>query len=540
MKFERLLLVLTLVTLHSLLGVRCFAQFKRAYLPDSLVFQPPTLFSVGKLMETDLPGRQLAIVGTMNARDTANVPRSTVFNLLLNLDGIPQDLHVFEDTSALAFYAPKAYAGCYDGGGNFYMGLGSNNRQVVLKSNASGQMLWAHKGNHHEYYSMICEGGSVTFLGQDESIQGAHDFSLSNFDAAGAGGIGMMFGTQGTELPQKMAKLNDQYLLAGSSYQQNAYRGMVVKAAANFEQIWGKLYTIAGKQLSFFGIDAPHDGSGYIVSGRAVGGADSLFLMKIDTAGNPLWTKLYGIAGSSEVYCSAIAVDPISGGYLLCGNYRGLQYLRPYLFMTDAQGNLVWARDHGDPGINIEETLNDIVYVEADGMFYAAGDRVKIDSNQLTYHIWMVKVAADSGSIPCDTILQMSARSAQSTVVGTTVEEQFQANSTFPMGNLIQGAMQVETRCFVIVGVPENAPQEGIFSIVNPSGPVLQFQAQVPVEGADLQVTTLTGQTALRLHLEEGLQQASIALPQLSDGLYLVHMAGNGWRYPTLRWVIQH
>ena len=190
MKFERLRILLALLLMICLIAESSFAQFKKVYHPDSLVLQSPSFFSVGKLMETDLPGRQLAIVGTMNTTDSANIPRSTVFNMLLNLDGNPQALHLFEDTSAFPFAPPRAYAGCYDGGGNFYTGLGSNNKQIVIKSDASGQMLWAHSGNHHEYYSMVCEGGSVTFMGQDESVQGAHDFSISRFDAAGAGGAG--------------------------------------------------------------------------------------------------------------------------------------------------------------------------------------------------------------------------------------------------------------------------------------------------------------------------------------------------------------
>lgn len=539
MKFERLHILLTLLLTNCLFVGSSYGQFKKVYHPDSLVLQSPSFFSVGKLIETDLPGRQLAIVGTMNTTDSANIPRSAVFNMLLNLNGDAQGLHLFEDTSAFPFSPPRAYSGCYDGGGNFYMGIGSNNKQIVIKSNASGQMLWAHAGNHHEYYSMICEGGSVTFLGQDESVQGAHDFSLSNFDATGAGGAGMMFGTPGFELPQKVAKLHNQYMMVGSSSQVNVFHGMVVKAAANLEQIWGKLYTVAGKNLLFYGIDEPADGSGYVVSGRARGGADSLFLMKTDTAGNPLWTKMYGINGATEAYCTALAVDPVSGGYLLCGNYRGPQYFKPYIFMTDVQGNLVWARDYADPGYNTDETLNDIIYVQADGMFYAAGDMVEIDSNQFIHKILVVKVAADSGSTPCDTVLPMGARSALTTITGSTVEEQFQANSTFPIGNLIAGAMNGETRCFVMVGVPENAPQNGVFSIVNPSGTDLRLKAQVPADGADLRVTTMTGQVVLNLHLEEGLQQPNIALPQLSNGLYLVSMAGNGWRYPTLRWVVQ-
>jgi hypothetical protein len=50
---------------------------------------------------------------------------------------------------------------------------------------------------------------------------------------------------------------------------------------------------------------------------------------------------------------------------------------------------------------------------------------------------------------------------------------------------------------------------------------------------------SLTGTQVWQGRLDEGLQQPRIALPQLSDGLYLIHVGGDTWRYPTLRWVIQ-
>lgn len=539
MKFPCLRLALALVACLGLFAGTVHAQFKKLYRPDSLVLQSPSTFTAAKLIATDIPGKEISVIGTITTMDSGGVSRAEMFNLLCNLQGEPQDLHLFEDTSQFVFQPPKAYAGCYDGGGIFYFAVGASNQQVVFKTDAAGQMLWSRKGNHHEYYSMLCEGGSVTVLGQDESIQGAHDYSIASFDALGGGGNGMMYGTQEFEVPQKVAKFDGQYLLAGSTFQAGGFDGLLVKADASFNQIWGKRFEIPGKSLFITGIDEPLDGNGYILSGRARGNGDSLLLMKVDDDGNAVWTRLYGIGNSSEYYASSMVLDPATGGYLIGGYYRGPQYFRPIIVKTDSVGAVLWARDYGDPGINTDETITDIIYCAADSMMYAVGDVVRIDSSIFEHTILLLKLDADSGSVTCDSLVGIGAKPATAQSSDATAEEPFFANTSFPIGNMISAAMVAETRCAVMVAVDEAAVPSGICQLVNPSGPMLQLRVEVPAGGASLAVMSLTGTQVWQGRLDEGLQQPRIALPQLSDGLYLIHVGGDTWRYPTLRWVIQ-
>lgn len=532
-------LALTLVFFTSILGGTGYAQFKKIYLPDTLVLEIPNVFNAAKVLETDVPGKELAIIGSFNSMDSGGNYRSEMYNMLLSLDGEPQAMNLLEDTSVFSFAAPHAYSACYDGNGIFYFGTGANSQQVIVKTDIAGQLLWARAAHHHEYYSLVCEGGSVTFLGQDESVQGAHDFSLARLDAAGTGAQGTMFGTPEFELPQKMAKFDNQFIMVGGSFQTGGFVGMMVKANAAFEQIWGRLILFPGKNVYFNSIDRPLDGHGYIMSGRLRGGADSLFIMKTDTAGTPIWTKVYGITGATEVYNSALAIDPETGGYLLAGNYRGAQYARPMIFMTDSVGNVQWARDYGDPGVETDETLNDIIYCQADSMFCAVGDRVEVAGGLFLHKVHMIKVSADSGTIPCDSALSIGVANASPQLGTNTVEEPFLATVPFPIGNMFSASFLVSTRCEVITPVASQVPRTGIFQLVNPSGPTLQLQAEVPMNGALLRVTTLTGEVVLQQDLEEGFQQMRIPMTQLSSGMYLVSMAGEEWRYPTLRWVVQ-
>lgn len=351
--------------------------------------------------------------------------------------------------------------------------------------------------------------------------------------------MGMMYGTTNFEVPQRVLKADDAYVVVGSTYQNPTFDGTVVKADSSLELVWGRQYHIDNKSLQLNGIGRPIDGHGYILSGRIKGGADSVALLKIDDAGMPVWAKVYGISGTSEVYNPAMAVDPVSGGYIVVGNYRGPQYFRPYMFMTDSVGNLRWARDYGEPGVNTDEMIWDIMYHSANGMFYAAGDVVDIDSNLYLHKILMVMVAADSGTVPCDSALSMGVVSHAVQTQGTITEEPFLANTHFPIGNMFASAMVSEVRCTVIVGLAEQFPATGRFQIMNPSGTDLHLRADVLAGGAELRVSTLTGETVLLRQVDEGPLQETIALPQLSSGMYLVSLRGEQWRYPTLRWVVQ-
>lgn len=539
MKFRWVRLACLAALPFLLLPASLAGQFKRVYVPDTTYLQDPSLFTTAKVLLTDVPGREVAVVGSITARDTTNFSHQAVYNLLFDTQGQPQAIHVFDDTSQFVFQSPRAYAACYDGAGEFYMGIGANSRQVVMKTNAAGQMLWARAGNHHEYYSMVCEGGTVAFLGQDESIQGAHDFSLARLDANGAGSQGNMFGTPEFELPQKLVKAGGTYLLGGSSRQGGSFKAALVKADAGLNQVWGRVYQIDARALYMYGLAEAPDGSGYFLSGRAMlPGADSILVMKTDTAGGLLWARLYGLQGATECSTTAMTVDPIDGGCIVSGYYRGLSYNRPFMFKVDAQGTVLWAREYADRGKSNDEVITDVVYSAADSMLYAAGDMVEIDSNQYLQRIFLLKVPAETGTNPCDSALAIGSAPTTLTQVGTMVEEPFLANSAFPMGNIYGAGIHMATRCAVMVGVAPVAAT-GRFQIQNPSDGRLHVWVDVPAGGGRLSVVSVTGELLHEARLEAGPHDHVHDMPQLSSGIYLVRLAGEGWRYETLRWVVQ-
>lgn len=533
-------LAIVLLLLSNLCAVPGWAQFKKVYEPDSVLLNSPSYFTAVKVVETDLPGKELMVAGTLTTQDSGGTYRLSAYQMLLNLHGIPQAMHIFEDTSAFVFQGPKTYTACYGGNGQFNIGVGSNNNQVILKTDTAGQLIWAKKARHHEFYSLLCEGTSVVCLGQDESVQGAHDFQLQRLNADGSFERGTMYGTQDFESPQRVANIGGNYVMVGNTFGINGFVLMVIKADSAFNLQWGHGYEIPGKMSLGYGIGEPLDGNGYIVSGTVRGGTDSLYLLRLDVNGNPLWSRFYSIQGATETSNLAMVVDPETGGYLLTGSYRKTGYLRPFIFMTDSLGAVEWAWDYGTPGVNTDEVLNDIIHSQNDGYFYAVGDMVEVDSNQFIHKVFTVKIAADSGATTCDSALQVTSVPATFQKSGSTFEEPFSINSDYPIGNLYPVRMEVETRCsvIVIVGNAAGIPLAGVFQFPNPSAGQLNLTAEVPIGGGTLRVLSMQGTVLLEQRLDAGLQEREYDFPSLSNGLYLVTLEGDGWRYPTKRWAL--
>ena len=112
---------------------------------------------------------------------------------------------------------------------------------------------------------------------------------------------------------------------------------------------------------------------GFVISGttRSVGaGGDDIFLMKIDSAANIIWTKSYGGPNVDFCFSSKACKD---GGYILggCttsyGNAAGSSDI--YLIRTDDAGDTIWTHTYGSSAVEEGHEL----LQTADSGFIVAG-----------------------------------------------------------------------------------------------------------------------------------------------------------------------
>lgn len=538
---NRLLIVLGLSCFCLWSAPAAFSQARLYHRLDTLTLSNVSQFSCADLIWTGLPGREYAVSGTVTGADTTGRYRQSVF--ILNLDTLGRVFRYdeFEDQAVFLFQGPKAYSLCYDGLDAFYIGLGSNNRQLVIKADTTGQLDWALAQHHHEFYSLLCDGAGVTFLGQDESQQGAHDFSISHFTPSGGDGVGAMYGTTGFEVPEKMLRCaNGGFLMAGQTSLLNTFMPMLLRVDANYDLVWGYMYNIPQKRGLWKDAAPAHDGSGYLMTGFVqglVGGTeDSLLLSKVDTAGNLLWSKIYGGPAGMELQGFQLEVQP-DGGIYLGVTARDTGYRYPVLLRTDADGNVLAARSFDDADANTEEAVTGMHYNAARQRLYVTGDRTTVTPTfQLIKEVMVMHVAEDL-RVGCDTPIVIGSRNVAMTDSSGWLYEPYQVIDTTMIFAAFPGTVLTDTQCThqYVVGIAAGAQPAYTLAYANPASSQWQVTHTLPLGGATLEWIDLQGRVLLRRALPAGYGRTDIDLDDFADGLYLMRLRGQDWASETKR-----
>ena len=129
------------------------------------------------------------------------------------------------------------------------------------------------------------------------------------------------------------------------------------------------------------------DDNGFIIGGTTNSfGSDSndVYIIKINAVGDTMWTKTFG--GINQDYCSSIQ-NTSDGGFIILGstNSFGAGNYDVYLLKIDSIGNLLWSKTYGgvarDNGYSIVQTT--------DGGFIIAGETKSFGVN--FHDVYLIK-----------------------------------------------------------------------------------------------------------------------------------------------------
>ncbi|XXY45996.1 hypothetical protein WME91_38940 [Sorangium sp. So ce269] len=124
-----------------------------------------------------------------------------------------------------------------------------------------------------------------------------------------------------------------------------------------------------------------------VVSRLLASGWLDVFLVKLDSAGNPLWSEHLNAGYEADWSIRSVAVDPTTGGVVLVGRYYGdfdlgggllpriesdYDPTRGYAAKFDATGQFVWSKF--SPGGSGRYTPGGIMAVDASGQIVIAAD----------------------------------------------------------------------------------------------------------------------------------------------------------------------
>ncbi|MBU0509849.1 T9SS type A sorting domain-containing protein [bacterium] len=181
------------------------------------------------------------------------------------------------------------------------------------------------------------------------------------------------------------------YLLAGSiQYMDGGNTAMLlVKTNSGGDTAWTRAYGWSGSDKGHAVQQTPDGGFIMVGSTRSAAGDDDACLVKINTAGDTLWTRTYAAAHDDVALSVECTAD---GGYVLAG-YSTLppQVTPAFVLKTGATGNLQWRREYGG-------LFNMAVFAEqtSDGGYMVAGTGVSPGIPHLASYLMKTDSAGNS------------------------------------------------------------------------------------------------------------------------------------------------
>ncbi len=216
----------------------------------------------------------------------------------------------------------------------------------TLWTRTYGGDLW-----EHGYSARQTIDGGYILVGFTASFgAGSADFWLVKTDAIGDTMWTKVYGWAREEIAWDVEQTADGgYIVTGhtSTTPSQTSSFWLMKTDSNGDTLWTRIYGGDDWEKSF-SVQPTTDG-GYIVVGRtkSFGAGDyDIWLLKTDSNGDTLWTHTYGGSAREDGYCVRQTTD---GGYIISGKTYsyGAGGSDAYLVKTDENGDTLWTRTYG-------------------------------------------------------------------------------------------------------------------------------------------------------------------------------------------------
>jgi hypothetical protein len=227
-----------------------------------------------------------------------------------------------------------------------YMDIGGWAKGTVIKTNSTGYAMWTSymgsSGNSYAYESI--EEANGQFVCSGSTLSGTFQVLLQRLSASGSVITSKTYHSSGQYADGGLSMVpahGGGYMVLGIYGNYGSYNVWLLRVDANLDTLWTK--TLPGylsvPQLWSKDVSINRVSDGYILCGTGINAGNSdIKLIRVDTAGNLIWTKFYG--GPGEHYGYKAITTP-EGGIAACGmNYNGGNFYDFFVMVADSAGNI--------------------------------------------------------------------------------------------------------------------------------------------------------------------------------------------------------
>jgi len=273
-------------------------------------------------------------------------------------------------------------------------GAGSSD-VYLLKTDSSGDTLWTrtYGGSNSDWGNTVeqTSDGGYIITGHTLSFgAGSSDVYLLKTDSSGDTLWTRTYGGNDYDWGYSLQQTSDGgYIIAAVtlSFGAGYFDVYLLKTDSLGDTLWTHTYGGSDDDRGY-SVRQTSDG-GYIIAGGtdSFGAGDSsVYLVKTDSSGDTLWTRTYGGSDSDMGYSVRQTSD---GGYVIAGDTEsfGAGGGDVYLLKIDSSGNTLWTHTYGgsyeDWGISVQET--------SDGGYIIAGGTASFGAGG--YDVYLLRIA---------------------------------------------------------------------------------------------------------------------------------------------------
>jgi hypothetical protein len=305
-------------------------------------------------------------------------------------------------------YNEEGYSGTQTSDGNYAV-LGNTYSKgagkydfYLLKINMYGDTLWSrtYGGSDTEYGYDIhrTPDGGLILAGSTQSFgSGGRDIYIIRTDQFGNTLWAQTYGGAGDDEARSVRSTSDNgFIICGTTDSYGAgYNDLyLIRINSSGDTLWTRTFGGAGGESGSSVRQTTDNGFIAIGSTGSFGdGYSSIYAIRLDAYGDSLWARTFGGTRADFGSCVEIAAD---GGLLIVGRTAsfGAGFYDAYLVKTDADGNVEWDRTYGTARDNYAYS----VYLTRDGGYLLSGvsevsasrklDAYLIKTDPMGYAIW--------------------------------------------------------------------------------------------------------------------------------------------------------